>query len=304
MRQVARKGLITMAAAGGVLAMAAGYAHADSAAAGGAAHSPGVGSGNAVQAPIDVPVNVCGNTVDVVGVLNPAFGNKCANASGGHHGHGQHAGQGREHDQGGKHRRTAGGHGGATAVGRATNSPGIGSGNVVQAPIDVPVNVCGNSVDVVGLLNPTFGNDCANVSPTSPGYPHHPGHPTGPGQPPERGHHPRDHGNPEHPGHPQTGKPEQPVHQAQPVQPVHPGHPHHPGSPHEPRSAMPEAPGVRTQTVRAPHTQVVSTPRRVERHEPQLAQTGAGALGYAVPLSAGMLLGGAVLYRRARTAGR
>ncbi|MFE6688774.1 chaplin family protein [Streptomyces sp. NPDC057743] len=282
-----------MAAAGGVLAMAAGYAHADSAAAGGAAHSPGIGSGNAVQLPIDVPVNACGNTVDVVGLLNPAFGNKCANVSGGHHGHGHHAGQGREHDQGGKHRRTAGGHGGATAAGGATNSPGVGSGNAVQAPVDVPVNACGNSVDVVGLLNPVFGNDCANASATSPGYPHHPGQPSGPGQPPERGHQPRHPGNPEHPG-----KPEQPVHHAQPA------HPHHPGSPHEPRSVVPEAPGVRTQTAGAPHTQVVSTPRRGERREPQLAQTGAGALGYAVPLSAGMLLGGAVLYRRARTAGR
>ncbi|MFI6764310.1 chaplin, partial [Streptomyces sp. NPDC050355] len=75
MRQVARKGLITMAAAGGVLAAAAGYAHADAGADGSAANSPGVLSGNNVQAPVDVPVNVCGNTVNVVGVLNPTFGN-------------------------------------------------------------------------------------------------------------------------------------------------------------------------------------------------------------------------------------
>ena len=49
MRQVARKGLITMAAASGVLALAAGYAHADAGAAGGAANSPGVLSGNNVR---------------------------------------------------------------------------------------------------------------------------------------------------------------------------------------------------------------------------------------------------------------
>jgi len=36
MRQVTRKGLITMAAAGGVLALGGGYAHADAGAAGAA----------------------------------------------------------------------------------------------------------------------------------------------------------------------------------------------------------------------------------------------------------------------------
>jgi len=31
------------------------------------------------------------------------------------------------------------------------NSPGVTSGNVVQAPVEVPVNTCGNTVNVVGL---------------------------------------------------------------------------------------------------------------------------------------------------------
>ncbi|MCX4512132.1 MULTISPECIES: chaplin [Streptomyces] len=48
------------------------------------------------------------------------------------------------------------------ANGAATESPGVGSGNVVQVPVHVPVNVCGNTVDVVALLNPAFGNACAN----------------------------------------------------------------------------------------------------------------------------------------------
>ncbi|GAA2838922.1 hypothetical protein GCM10010441_74190 [Kitasatospora paracochleata] len=52
---------------------------------------------------------------------------------------------------------------GAEAEGVATNSPGVVSGNLVQVPVHVPVNVCGNSIDVVGLLNPAFGNSCANV---------------------------------------------------------------------------------------------------------------------------------------------
>ncbi|MFF3291949.1 chaplin [Streptomyces sp. NPDC003023] len=41
----------------------------------------------------------------------------------------------------------------ASAVGVAAHSPGVLSGNVVQVPVSIPVNVCGNSIDVVGLLN-------------------------------------------------------------------------------------------------------------------------------------------------------
>ncbi|MFF8033400.1 chaplin, partial [Streptomyces sp. NPDC016626] len=96
MRQVTRKGLMTMAAATGVLAAAGGTAHADSGATGAAAGSPGVLSGNTVQAPVHVPVNVCGNTVNVVGALNPSVGNSCVDqggsSAGGHGGSGSHGG--------------------------------------------------------------------------------------------------------------------------------------------------------------------------------------------------------------------
>ncbi|MFF0745768.1 chaplin [Streptomyces sp. NPDC004111] len=44
----------------------------------------------------------------------------------------------------------------------ATNSPGVLSGNVIQVPVHVPVNVCGNTVNVIALLNPAFGNTCVN----------------------------------------------------------------------------------------------------------------------------------------------
>ncbi|MFD4635234.1 chaplin [Streptomyces sp. NPDC058284] len=54
-------------------------AFADAGAEGAAVGSPGVLSGNNVQVPIHVPVNLCGNTVDIIALLNPAFGNKCAN---------------------------------------------------------------------------------------------------------------------------------------------------------------------------------------------------------------------------------
>ena len=48
------------------------------------------------------------------------------------------------------------------AQGSATNSPGVISGNNIQVPVHIPINACGNSINVVGLLNPSFGNTCAN----------------------------------------------------------------------------------------------------------------------------------------------
>jgi ChpA-C len=143
MRQVARKGLATVMATGGMLAAATGLAHADAGADGSAVGSPGVASGNNVQVPVHVPVNICGNTVNIVGVANPAVANQCANTSKGR-GNGPTAG--------------------ASAKGGAVGSPGVLSGNNVQVPVEVPVNICGNTVDVVAALNPAAGNDCANKS--------------------------------------------------------------------------------------------------------------------------------------------
>ncbi|MCM2410940.1 chaplin [Streptomyces sp. RKAG290] len=71
---------IAAVAAGALMAMgAAAPAFADSGAEGAAVGSPGVLSGNLVQVPVHIPVNVCGNTINVIGLLNPAFGNTCAN---------------------------------------------------------------------------------------------------------------------------------------------------------------------------------------------------------------------------------
>ena len=49
-------------------------------------------------------------------------------------------------------------HDGSHADGRAVGSPGVVSGNVIQVPVHVPVNAVGNTVNVIGLLNPAFGN--------------------------------------------------------------------------------------------------------------------------------------------------
>ncbi|MFB8248859.1 chaplin [Streptomyces sp. NPDC055952] len=50
----------------------------------------------------------------------------------------------------------------AGAQGKAVGSPGVASGNILQVPVHIPVNVCGNTINVVGLLNPAFGNECEN----------------------------------------------------------------------------------------------------------------------------------------------
>lgn len=54
-------------------------AFADTGAKGGAAESAGVLSGNVVQIPVHVPINVCGDTVDVIALLNPSLGDSCGN---------------------------------------------------------------------------------------------------------------------------------------------------------------------------------------------------------------------------------
>ncbi|MFK4226974.1 chaplin [Streptomyces sp. NPDC019890] len=74
-----KKVVAAAAATGGLLLAGAGVAMADAGAQGAAVQSPGVLSGNVIQAPIHVPVNVCGNTVSVIGLLNPTFGNTCVN---------------------------------------------------------------------------------------------------------------------------------------------------------------------------------------------------------------------------------
>ncbi|SEL42799.1 chaplin [Streptacidiphilus jiangxiensis] len=67
------------AAAAAVSVAGAGIAAADSSANGTAANSPGAISGNEIQVPVHVPVNACGLSVNVIGALNPAFGNHCVN---------------------------------------------------------------------------------------------------------------------------------------------------------------------------------------------------------------------------------
>ncbi|TXL86956.1 chaplin [Streptomyces sp. IB2014 016-6] len=79
MSRIAKAVVLSSAAAAAVVG-ASGAAIADSGAQGAAVGSPGVLSGNVVQVPVHIPVNVCGNTINAAGLLNPAFGNTCVNA--------------------------------------------------------------------------------------------------------------------------------------------------------------------------------------------------------------------------------
>ncbi|MED7951606.1 MULTISPECIES: chaplin [unclassified Streptomyces] len=79
MRNLKKAAALSLAAAGLVVG-AAGGAFASSGAQGVAAGSPGVLSGNQIQIPVHIPVNVCGNSIGIVSILNPAFGNTCVNA--------------------------------------------------------------------------------------------------------------------------------------------------------------------------------------------------------------------------------
>ncbi|MEE1782069.1 chaplin [Streptomyces sp. SP17BM10] len=53
--------------------------------------------------------------------------------------------------------------GDATANGVAFGSPGVLSGNQIQIPVNIEANVCGNSIGVISILNPAFGNTCINA---------------------------------------------------------------------------------------------------------------------------------------------
>lgn len=328
--------MVLAAAATGIMSLYASPAFADSTTTATASDSPGVASGNNVQVPVNVPLNFCGNTVDVVAALNPAFGNSCANGSGSHgrhaaphhpawhdtgsaqgsgsaaghrgadHSGGGYSGHGGEHggygghsggDYGGERGGQGGyggehggygdsgygrsgygdsGHGGSgygdsghggrgygdsgahhggwsgsSSYGGTHGSPGVLSGDQTAAPVDVPVELCGDSVDVIGLLNPVFGNEC--------GHHHTPeGHATTP-------HH--------------CTPPSTPVHT--PPRTVHEHTP--PVKVHE------QPPGIVHQRYTPPAT---------------MAETGSEGLLATTAASAALLAGGALLYRRNRPASR
>jgi hypothetical protein len=96
--------------AGGLVLGGGGAAFADSDATGAAFGSPGVLSGNVIEIPIDIPVDACGDSVNVLGLLDPASGSTCINASSHRNGRTRSGGMGSERG-GSEHRGGSDRHG-------------------------------------------------------------------------------------------------------------------------------------------------------------------------------------------------
>jgi hypothetical protein len=107
----------------------------------------GIANGNQVHLPVQAPVNVCGNAISLLGTASAGCaGGATANyATDVRHGHGHgHDGYGHGH----------GGHWYSGSTGltnmRSTLNPGIANGNQVSGLVQVPVNVCGNAIGLLG----------------------------------------------------------------------------------------------------------------------------------------------------------
>jgi hypothetical protein len=89
MRVPTRRRILVGAATGGLLFTGLGAAQAattgpdQATARGTTAGSGGVASGNTIEVPINLPINVCGNSVSLLGVGDTAAGNTCGGGHGG-----------------------------------------------------------------------------------------------------------------------------------------------------------------------------------------------------------------------------
>jgi hypothetical protein len=71
------KKVVAVAAATGGLVMAGASMAVAQGADGSAVGSPGAVSGNNIQVPVAIPIELCGNTVNAIALMNPAYGNTC-----------------------------------------------------------------------------------------------------------------------------------------------------------------------------------------------------------------------------------
>lgn len=192
MHAFVRKGLMLSAATGTMVMGYAGSAAAQDSATtvGAAGDSPGAISGNVAQLPADVPIQVCGDAGAAGAALVGARDNDCwtddatAKAAGfasdspgaisGNVGSvaanvpvqacglagGALAADVTAHDNDciddGTH---------AVAKGAASDSPGLVSGNVLQLPVDAPVQACGDSVALLSFGTGAEDNRCVNGGP-------------------------------------------------------------------------------------------------------------------------------------------
>ena len=116
----ARRSAQAGAIAAGALLLTSGVAHADDMTSVG---NNGLGNGSQVLAPIQAPINLCGNSVAVLGVS----GAGC--------------------DGGSAAQMEAANTGDMTSAG----NNGLANGTQADIPVQAPIDVCGNSVGVLGV---------------------------------------------------------------------------------------------------------------------------------------------------------
>ena len=184
-----KKGLLLSLAAGSMMVGGAGAAAAaDSATAeGAAADSPGLGGGNVGQVPADVPVQVCGDAGNALGALDNALQNRCTTWDNSSTIRGAAVGDpgavsgdvlgtalntpvqgcGLTGTVAGVDSLVAGNscddmHTAAKAVATTADSPGAVTGDVVQASVNAPVQVCGDALSVGSFGTGAEDNHCVN----------------------------------------------------------------------------------------------------------------------------------------------
>ncbi|WP_354671275.1 chaplin family protein [Streptomyces sp. S.PB5] len=133
---------------------------------------PDVLSGNTVQAPTNLPVDVCGNTITALARQNPGPHIDCADPT---------DEPDAPHPAGNEH---PGSNDSSTSRPRGDNgntpdSPDVASHNSVRAPVDLPIDICGNAITALARQNPGPHTDCADPT-DEPDAPHpagneHPG---------------------------------------------------------------------------------------------------------------------------------
>jgi ChpA-C len=156
-----RKATLAVLATSAFFAFAPGVAQADTTGGNG-----GVLGGNQVQAPVGIPVNICGNAIAILGSADAhCQGGTSATAPKGHgattHGGNQVnapitapinacgnaigiLGSSGSACRGGAHATTPGGTGNKTG---GNGTGGLGGGNQINVPISAPVDACGNAVN-------------------------------------------------------------------------------------------------------------------------------------------------------------
>ncbi|MFD7686202.1 chaplin family protein [Streptomyces sp. NPDC059781] len=147
------RGVFAAAAATGILSLYGTPAVADSFDTGAAEGLSNVLAENDAKAPATAPVNLCHDALGVATAFNETHDNSCGNTT--------H----REEDRSsGAARHDSADHHGENATDSGKRSSGWLSGNKAEVPVKAPVNMCHNTLYGVAALNETHDNSCGNSS--------------------------------------------------------------------------------------------------------------------------------------------